>query len=330
VNFTATASSVGNWLTVDTASASTPATINVGINPQNLPAVFPAGGLTGAVTIGATGAQPPSIAIPVTLSGPPAPQPSTIQNSASLKFGAIAPGEFITILGANLGPSTPASFTVNPQGGIASTLAGVQVMFDAFPGTPTYVSATQINVAVPYEIAGQATTNVSVIYGGQQSAVFPLAVVPVAPGIFTFTANGLGQAIAINVSGPTAGMTNGPSSGVPISGITIASAPASEGAFIAVYGTGGGATNPAAKTGSVNSITTVLPLANWSTASGTVTATVGGVPAYVAFAGAAPGLSDGVYQFNIQIPVGVSGNALPLAITVNGVSTAVGPTIAVQ
>jgi uncharacterized protein (TIGR03437 family) len=40
-------------------------------------------------------------------------------------------------------------------------------MFDSYPGTPTYVSATQVNVAVPYEIAGQSTTNLSVIYAGQ-------------------------------------------------------------------------------------------------------------------------------------------------------------------
>jgi uncharacterized protein (TIGR03437 family) len=74
----------------------------------------------------------------------------------------------------------------------------------------------------------------------------------------------------------------------------------------------------------------VLPLTNWTTASGTVTATIGGVPAYVAFAGAAPGLSDGVYQFNIQVPVGVSGDALPLAITVDGMAAAGNPTVAVQ
>jgi uncharacterized protein (TIGR03437 family) len=155
-------------------------------------------------------------------------------------------------------------------------------------------------------------------------------VVPVAPGIFTFNATGQGQAIAANVSGPTAGMTNGPSSGVPISGTIIPSAPAAQGSFIAVYGTGGGVTNPAAKTGFVNSGTMVLPLTNWTTASGTVTATIGGVPAYFAFAGAAPGLSDGVYQFNIQVPVGVSGDALPLAITVDGMAAAGNPTVAVQ
>jgi uncharacterized protein (TIGR03437 family) len=333
VNFSVATSSAGNWLTADTSSASTPRTIHITIDASKLPASFPAGTrLTGTVTITAPLAQPSSIAIPVTLTSavPSAPQPTIIKNGAGVGFGSFAPGEVITILGSNLGPPSTASFTLDPQGGVASSLAGVQVMFDSFPGTPTYVSPSQINVVVPYQIAGQTATGLYVAYDGQQSAVFRLAVTPAAPGIFTFNSTGNGQAIAQNVNGPTAGTNNGPASGVNISGITLATSPAAQGSVVSVYATGGGVTNPPGQTGSLNSTTTLMPLLNWTPTSGTVTATIGGVPTSVLFAGAAPGLIGGIYQFDLQIPVGVSGDALPLIITVNGTASASGPTVAVQ
>ncbi len=203
-------------------------------------------------------------------------------------------------------------------------------MFDTIAGTPTYVSATQINVVVPYEIAGRASTNITVVYQGGTSAPIPQQVVAVEPSIFTFNATGQGQAVAGNVTGPSAGTDNGPAGGVALTGGTLATSPATAGSFFFGYLTGGGVTNPAGATGSVNSSTTLMPIANWTTTSGTVSATIGGVPANVSFAGAAPGVVTGVYQLDIQVPAGVSGSALPLAITIDGVTTPSGPTIAVQ
>jgi uncharacterized protein (TIGR03437 family) len=331
-NFTASASSAGNWLSIDTAGASTPKTINVSINLQNVPSGSIGGSpLNGTISINAPGMQAPiAVNVVLLLPAPAVPQPATIQNSASLKFGAIAPGEFITILGSNLGPSTPASFTLNPHGGVDSTLAGVLVMFDSFPGTPTYVSATQINVVAPYEIAGRPSINVFVVYQGRQSAPIPQTVVPVSPAIFTFTANGKGQAVAADINASSTSVSNGPAGGVILPGGVLPSSPAAPGSYISVYGTGGGITSPGAATGTVNSSTTLMPIANWTSTSGTVTATIGGVDANVFFAGAAPGLISGAYQFVLQIPPGISGDALPLTITVNGVSTPTGPTLAVQ
>jgi uncharacterized protein (TIGR03437 family) len=64
-----------------------------------------------------------------------------------------------------------------------------------------------------------------------------------------------------------------------------------------------------------------------------VTATLGGVSAKVTYAGAAPGDVTGVNQYDIQIPTEVAGPALPIVITVNGVSTftsgSSGPTVSV-
>jgi uncharacterized protein (TIGR03437 family) len=61
-----------------------------------------------------------------------------------------------------------------------------------------------------------------------------------------------------------------------------------------------------------------------------VTATVGGQAATVDFAGAAPGLITGAIQFNVHLPTGITGNGVPIVISINGVSTPLGTTIAIQ
>ena len=331
VNFTATASSTGNWLTIDTTSGATPKTINVSVSPQNIPAGTAGGSvLNGTITITAPGVltTPLTLAVTLTITAAPIPQPATIINSATSGFGSVAPGELIAIKGTGLGPTTPASFTVTAQGTVSSTLGSVQVLFDGIPGTPTYVSAAQINVTVPYEIAGRTSTNVVVVYNGVQSAPIPQQVGQVAPGMFTMNATGSGQASAGNQNFST----NGPPGGVNIGGVLVPTTPAAQGSVVAVYMTGGGQTTPASITGSVNPLQQ-LPLVGWTPTSGTVTAKIGGVPANVTYAGGAPGLIAGVIQVNVQIPTGVSGNALPIVITINGISsTATGavPTIAVQ
>jgi uncharacterized protein (TIGR03437 family) len=47
---------------------------------------------------------------------------------------------------------------------------------------------------------------------------------------------------------------------------------------------------------------------------------IGGMQAEVQYAGAAPGLIDGVVQINARVPVGVSGAAV-LVVTVGGISS---------
>jgi uncharacterized protein (TIGR03437 family) len=98
---------------------------------------------------------------------------------------------------------------------------------------------------------------------------------------------------------------------------------------ISVYGTGGGQTSPAAATGSITPIPTSP--AGLLKIPGTVAATVGGQPAVVEFAGAAPGLVSGAVQFNVHLPAGVTGNAVPIIITINQIySSPLGTTVAIQ
>jgi uncharacterized protein (TIGR03437 family) len=203
---------------------------------------------------------------------------------------------------------------------VANTLGGVQVFFDGIPGTPTYVSATQVNVIVPYEIAGRTTTNVTLSYQGGTSAAIPESVANQAPGIYTFSATGAGQAAVLNQNGTF----NGPAAGLVINGQNVSTTPATQGSTIAIYMTGGGQTSPSSATG------TVTPSSPLYKIPGNVSATVNGVPATVAFAGAAPDLVTGVIQVNLTLPTGVTGNNLALVITINGSPSLSGPTIAIQ
>jgi uncharacterized protein (TIGR03437 family) len=62
----------------------------------------------------------------------------------------------------------------------------------------------------------------------------------------------------------------------------------------------------------------------------TVTATVGGIPAQVQYAGSAPGEVYGVMQVNVQIPANAPAGNLPIVITVGTTNTQIGVTMAVQ
>jgi uncharacterized protein (TIGR03437 family) len=302
LNFTV-ASISDTWLTVlpgSPASVATPGTLSVVVNPQNLAP----GSYSGSFTLASTGIA--SLTVPVTLfvSASSTPQPFIIANNSSGVGSQLAPGEIIYIKGSGLGPGNGIA---GPPYGTA--IAGAEVTFNGIPGTLLYVSSTQIDVVVPYEVAGAPTTSMIVTYQSAQSAPMSQAVAAVALGLSTNNQAGNGQAAALNQDYSF----NTPAS------------PAKQGSYISVYGTGGGQTNPPSFDGEVSPTGSLLPLAAQN-----VTATIGGKAAPVVFAGAAPGEITGVVQFNIQVPTGVTGSALPIVVFVNGVPSQNGPTVAVQ
>lgn len=297
------------WLSVSPKGGTTPREITATVSPQSLAS----GTYSGSITVTATGIAGSPITITVTLivTGPPPPDLTTITNNASNVAGVIAPGELITIKGVNLGPVSPASFTLTSVNTVDSTLAGVRVLFDGIPGTPIYVSATQINVTVPYEIRGRLQVTIVVEYRGTKSAGITVRVGDVAPGLYTLDSTGLGQAAAVNQNGTF----NGPPGGN--------TTPAAAGSVIALYATGGGQTNPASITGTVTPTTRLYPL------PGMVTAMIGGKPATVEFAGAAPGIVTGVIQLNLRPDASVHG-VVDVEISIGGVTSPAGPTVAIQ
>ena len=314
-NVAVSVASGASWLSIDNKGGTTPQTVNVSVNPQGLTAQT----YNGSISISSSAlATPITVPVTFTVSAQAPPQPVSVFNNASNLAGVISPGEELDIKGTLLGPANAPNgglFTVNSSGGVNATLDGVSVTFDNNPGTVLYVSPTQIDVMVPYEINGRLSTTMVVSYNGVAAPGVQLGVAPAAPALFTTNSAGTGQIAALNQNGTYNGSGNG-----------LAAAP--RGTAVQLFGTGGGQTTPASVTGSVTPIpqnaSQLLVVPN-------VTATVGGIPATVEFAGAAPGLVTGVLQVNVLIPNGVTpGPAVPVTISVNGVTSPTGTTIAVD
>ncbi len=161
--------------------------------------------------------------------------------------------------------------------------------------------AGQINYAVPANITSPAALTVA-CNGTTAWSFNGLTTAAVVPGIFTLTGTGKGQAAIVNSDGTTNSSTN----------------PATRGSWLSVYGTGFGVFNAAGTNG-------------LRTVAGNVTATIGGVDATVLYAGNTPGATDGLQQFNLQIPAGVTaGTAVPIVLTVNGTPTQTTATVSLQ
>jgi uncharacterized protein (TIGR03437 family) len=222
-----------------------------------------------------------------------------VANGATFQAGGVAPGEIVTIFagpGVSLGPATALSLQLDASGRVATQLGGTVVTFDGTPAPLTYVSAGQINAVVPYEVAGQTSTQLQVTFQGKPTNTVTLPVVASSPGSFAIT--NLDYSL------------NTPSNPAPSGGILV------------LYGTGEGQTIPAGVDGGVN--TSVYPKPVLS-----VTAMVGGQPAQILYAGAAPDFVAGVLQVDIQIPAGVSGT-VPLQLTIGTASTPSGLTVTVS
>jgi trimeric autotransporter adhesin len=308
--FTATVATTngGNWLTATPATSNLGSPITVSVNPQGLAA----GTYTGTVTISAGNniAYPPAV-VPVqfVVTAAPTPVIGAVVNAASYAAGALAPGQEVAVFGSNFGPASPVSATIT-NNSFPTTLSNTQVLFDGTAAPIIAVTNGQVNVMVPYGIAGRATTMVQVVYLGVSSSGIAYNVTATSPGIYTLNQAGTGQGAILNQN---------------LSG-NSSSNPAAKGSVIAIYMTGEGVTAPPSATGQL------AP----SDGSGlnhpvqTVTATVGGVAATVQYAGSAPGLVYGVMQVNVLIPSTVSSGAQPLVVTVGTTNSQSAVTVAVQ
>jgi uncharacterized protein (TIGR03437 family) len=118
---------------------------------------------------------------------------------------------------------------------------------------------------------------VQIAAGPSNTASIP--VVAATPAFFTSSGLGNGQASALNQDGSVNSATN----------------PAAAGSIVALYATGLGQTNPVGSDGTIASSILPVPILP-------VSVLVGGLPAYVLYAGAAPGTIEGVFQINIRIP----------------------------
>jgi uncharacterized protein (TIGR03437 family) len=234
-----------------------------------------------------------------------------VANAASLTAGPVSPGEIVSIFGSGLGPAAGAIGQYTYPTLISNALEGVHVLFDGVPAPITYAGAGQVNAVVPYEVAGKANTQLQVEYLGAVSAAVSLPVANVSPGLFTAASSGTGQAAVLNISDYT---------------VNSAANPAARGAYVSIFGTGIGVTTPAGADG-------MLAAAPYGQVNPnlTVSVTMGGIACTTNYVGAAPGLIAGALQINAQVPAGVTpGPSVPLVVTIGGVPSRSGVTLAVK
>jgi uncharacterized protein (TIGR03437 family) len=204
---------------------------------------------------------------------------SGVVNAAQYSSGTVCPGELIAIFGRDIGPAEPAFLTLTSDGRVSKELGGTSLSFDGTAAPMLYVSKDQINAVVPYAIAGQAQTKITLTTGGQTSAPVTVAVVISAPAIFSSDGSGRGEGAILNQD----------------QSHNSAGSPAARGSVVSFYCTGAGLMNPAQLDGQIAGPTLVSPVLP-------VELTIGGLRADVIYAGSAPGLVSGVIQVNAQIP----------------------------
>jgi uncharacterized protein (TIGR03437 family) len=204
---------------------------------------------------------------------------------------ALPAGGIVTIFGIGLAVET-ADVTVFP---LPIELAGTVVTINGVRASLLFVSPTQINLLVPFEIESTEAEIVITTLAGTSPAV-TVALAQVQPGIFFDTTTGLG---AIRNAAK---------------GISLWDQPLRAGAVAAVFSAGLGPVEPAVSSGMPASFdplsTTVLP----------VEAEIDGQRVGVLFSGLAPGFA-GLYQVNIQLPPALRPGRHVLVIRVGGLTS---------
>jgi uncharacterized protein (TIGR03437 family) len=251
----------------------------------------------------------------VTQAGIPVPtiQLTTVVSAASYSSAAVAPGEIVSLFGANMGPVPGVGLPSTDKTSIANALGGVQVLFDGNAVPMVYASSTQINAIAPVGLGGKTSTVVTVTYQGLTSNPLTIPVQATAPGLFAADGSGTGGGAILNQN----------------YSLNVRLNPAARGSVVAIYLTGAGVTNPVSVDGVITGATPPFPAL-----AQTVGVTIGGVAvpaANIIYSGAAPESVEGLTQIDVVIPSTVTpGPTVPIVVTIGGVASQTGITLSVN
>jgi uncharacterized protein (TIGR03437 family) len=225
----------------------------------------------------------------LTPAGSPSINSDGVVDAASSAHG-VAPGSIASVFGSFL-VSSSSTASGSP---LPIDLGGVSLQVGSGLSAPLFfVSASQTNFQVPWELAGQTDAPIAALVDGQLSGTETMALAPFAPAIFSTNGLGTGQGAILDTSYRLVDSSNPATAG---------------GTIIQIYCTGLGAVTNQPPTGSP-------PLSNqFSETTTTPMVTIGGVPAHVLFSGLAPG-SVGEYQVDALVQAdSPKGAALPVVI----------------
>jgi uncharacterized protein (TIGR03437 family) len=199
-------------------------------------------------------------------------------------FGpALAPGSLATIFGTGLSMVTNDATFDFTAGAFSQNASNVQVFVNGAASPLIYLSADQINFAVPWDSLLSTPLNVEVLLNGVLSNPIPITLASAAPSVFGLVSE-----------------VPGPIYSVPVAYLSCAGdAPYPQpGTYCTLWGNGFGPTNPPLTDGALAS-SSPLP---WTVNACALT--LGGVAIQPQYCGAAPG--EVIYQLNFQYPSGIA------------------------
>jgi uncharacterized protein (TIGR03437 family) len=231
-----------------------------------------------------------------------------VYNAAGFTEGAVAPGEFVAIMGQSLGTAPYAL-----AAGSVKDFSGTSVTFNGIEAFLTYTSPTQVNAIVPYGVGPKADVVVS--YSGRTSDAFPVATTDSAPGIFAQAFPG--QIWAVNNDYTYNAATAGPCAFNP----AVNCGPvARNGGWISLWATGQGLVNPAGVDGE--------PITTPKNINLPVKVTIGGIDANLI--GSAVLTYTGEIQVNVWVPSAAPAGNVPITLTIGNAKSRGDATIAIK
>jgi uncharacterized protein (TIGR03437 family) len=259
------------------------------------------------------------------------PQVSCVTDAATLALvGPVAPGQLVSLFGYELGPQTGVSGSASGQTLFPTSLGNVQVTFDGVPAPLLYVSSSQINAQVPFEVASQTSTVMTVSIAPDSARAYStaaarlFAVAESSPSLFVDTSvpppncvpvtfSGFASLVALNSDGSLNGCGNPakPGSTVTVFLNGVAAKPDNGAFFPATGSITGSDTGPFGSQVDVRGGSALAPNGDVaSLAAGPLFPVTGSIA--------------GVDQLAVQLPgIAASGlQAISLAVAINGIPAA--------
>ena len=268
------------WLTLSKYSGT--GTTSVAL--QTSAAGFEPGAYRATVVVQSAGTVPQVVATPVmfVVGGSGGTDISSVGNSLSSQPTA-SPGMIMSVYGtqlANSAQTAAAQPLPYSLGGVSATVNGIAAPF-------FYSAPGQLNIQIPYEAgAGPAVLGVN---NNGEIAGYQFQIAPAGPAIL---ADANGNLLPAGSAAP----------GTPV----------------AIYLSGSGVVTPSLRTGYAPAATNVL--SNLPAVRLPLTVTVGGIQAFLEFAGITPGVI-GLAQVNFLVPASLAPGPQPVVVTINGVSS---------
>jgi uncharacterized protein (TIGR03437 family) len=230
----------------------------------------------------------------------PAISASGIVDAASFTNGrAVAPGSIISVFGAGLADESASAIQLPLPYGIDGTAFSFDVPGAnlSLPGRFFYVSAGQLNLQVPWELAGQASATVKVIIQRTYSAEYTLPLATYSPGFFANTADEQSIAASLDSNNNIVSTAN----------------PVPRGTTVQLFLNGLGPVQNTPADGAA------VPAADMTTTPASIS--IGGQTAIVNYSGLAPNFV-GLYQVNAVVPNSLTPGLQPITCSIGGVSCA--------